>query len=216
MIWKNLLASYFYSDAYKKLKDTLDWERDHYIIYPERQEITRSLDITEYDEVKVVILGQDPYHGPNQANGLAFSVNQGQPLPPSLKNIYLELTNDLNQSIDLSGDLTCWAKQGVLLLNTTLTVRQGQAGSHQNLGWHIFTDKIIQLLSERQDPIVFILWGKHAQKKAKFIKPHHHIIASPHPSPLSAYRGFFGSKPFSRSNQLLKESGKSPIDWMCH
>lgn len=173
-----------------------------------------ALQITPYEKVKIVILGQDPYHGPNQAHGLSFSVQPGVKVPPSLQNIYKELQNDLGISPVNHGYLVPWAEQGVLLLNTVLTVRQGQAYSHQGKGWEQLTDKVIEKLNERQDPVVFILWGKPAQKKISMIDTSKHvIIKSVHPSPLSAHRGFFGSKPFSQANNALVALGKTPIDW---
>lgn len=177
-------------------------------------DIFNALHYTAYKDVKVVILGQDPYHGPNQAHGLSFSVKPGVPAPPSLMNIYKELHDDLGCYIPNNGYLKKWADQGVMLLNTVLTVRAGQANSHKNMGWEHFTDRVISLLNEREDPIVFILWGKNAQSKLSIINnPKHFIIKSVHPSPLSANRGFFGSKPFSKANNFLVSIGKEPIDW---
>ena len=183
-------------------------------IYPEVQDIFNALKYTAYNDVKVVILGQDPYHGPNQAHGLSFSVKAGVSIPPSLLNIYKELNNDLGCYIPNNGYLKKWADQGVLLLNTVLTVRAGEANSHKNKGWEHFTNKIITLLNEKTEPIVFILWGNNAQTKQSLItNPIHYIIKSVHPSPLSAYRGFFNSKPFSNTNNFLISKGKKPIDW---
>lgn len=176
--------------------------------------VYEALELTPYEEVKVVILGQDPYHGVNQAHGLSFSVQPGVKTPPSLVNIYKELKNDLGIEPVSHGNLVTWAKQGVLLLNTVLTVREGQAYSHRGKGWEQLTDAIIEKLNERDKPIVFILWGKPAQEKMKMIdKSRHIIITAPHPSPLSAHRGFFGSKPFSKTNDALLALGETPIDW---
>jgi uracil-DNA glycosylase len=177
-------------------------------------DIFNALHYTAYKDIKVVILGQDPYHGPNQAHGLSFSVQPGIVPPPSLVNITKELQSDLNCYLPNNGFLKKWADQGVLLLNTALTVVAGQANSHRNIGWETFTDKVITLLNERQDPIVFILWGNNALSKSNLItNSNHYIIKSPHPSPLSAFRGFFGSRPFSKSNNFLRSIGKTPIDW---
>ncbi|HFS4779879.1 TPA: uracil-DNA glycosylase, partial [Enterococcus faecium] len=183
-------------------------------IHPDMYHIYEALELTPYEEVKVVILGQDPYHGENQAHGLSFSVQPGVKIPPSLRNIYKELYDDLGIAPVQHGNLVSWAKQGVLLLNTVLTVREGQAYSHRGKGWERLTDTIIEKLNEREKPIVFILWGKPAQEKIKMIdKSRHIIITSPHPSPLSASRGFFGSKPFSKTNDALLALGEEPIDW---
>lgn len=186
------------------------------IIYPASKDVFRALTLTPLDKVKVVILGQDPYHGPGQANGLCFSVNRGIPLPPSLKNIYKELESDCGIKMATHGCLETWAEQGVLLLNSILTVEAGQAASHQKKGWEQVTDAIIRSLAERDSevPLVFVLWGDYAQKKANWIdETKHHVIRSVHPSPLSAHRGFFGSRPFSRINTFLVESGQAPINW---
>jgi len=177
-------------------------------------DIFNALHYTPFAKVKVVILGQDPYHGPNQAHGLSFSVQKGVPQPPSLKNIFKELQTDLGCTIPNHGCLTSWADQGVLLLNTTLTVRQGAAASHSNKGWSSFTDQVIRVLNEKDRPIVYILWGRHAQSKKVLIDTNKHkIIESVHPSPLSAFGGFFGSKPFSQANAFLKATGQQPINW---
>lgn len=184
------------------------------IIYPPGPQIFAALDATPLDEVKVVILGQDPYHGPHQANGLCFSVNQGVPFPPSLQNIFKELGNDLQIPFPRSGDLSPWAKQGVLLLNATLTVRQSEAGSHQNKGWEKLTDKILSVISNKAPFVVFLLWGKYAQDKSALLDGSKHVVLSaPHPSPLSAYRGFLGCKHFSKCNALLEQRGLRPINW---
>lgn len=212
--WQDLLAEEFEKDYYQELRGFLKQEYQTQKIHPDMYHIFEALELTPYDEVKVVILGQDPYHGPDQAHGLSFSVQPGIKTPPSLMNIYKELQADLGISPVNHGYLTSWAKQGVLLLNTVLTVREGQAYSHRGHGWETLTDRIIQLLNERDQPMVFILWGKGAQAKEKMIDTSKHmIIASPHPSPLSAHRGFFGSKPFSRANAALEGFGVEPIDW---
>lgn len=212
--WQELLAEEFEKEYYKKLRAYLIQEYRTKTIYPYMYDIFNALHYTAYKDVKAVILGQDPYHGPNQAHGLAFSVQKQVRIPPSLRNIYKELHSDLGLSIPNHGYLKKWADEGVLLLNTSLTVRAGQANSHKNIGWEIFTDNIISLLNKRKDPIVFILWGNNAKSKERLIKgSHHHIIKSVHPSPLSASRGFFGSKPFSKTNNFLKSIGKGPIDW---
>jgi uracil-DNA glycosylase len=184
-------------------------------IYPPSQDVFNAFDLTELDKVKVVILGQDPYHGPNQAHGLSFSVQPGVKTPPSLVNIYKELATDISGFIiPQHGFLQCWAKQGVLLLNTVLTVEQAQAHSHAKIGWEQFTDTVIQQLSEHCDGLVFLLWGSHGQKKGAVIdKQKHYVLSAPHPSPLSAYRGFLGCKHFSQTNQILQQQNKTAIDW---
>ena len=195
------------------LNKVLDDKYKNGIVYPPRADIYSAFQLLPFQDVKVVILGQDPYHGPRQSHGLAFSVNEGVKIPPSLRNIYKELESDLHITRS-SGSLIDWAKQGVLLLNTTLTVDAGNAGSHKNLGWVPFTDAIIEKVSEHHEHVVFILWGKPAQSKTRLIDQDKHlIIKSVHPSPLSAYRGFFGSRPFSKANEYLTAHGKSPIDW---
>ncbi|MBP1890823.1 uracil-DNA glycosylase [Clostridium moniliforme] len=212
--WDPLLSGEFQKDYYKKIHNFLVREYKTKIVYPDMYDIFNALHFTQYKDVKVVILGQDPYHGPNQAHGLSFSVKPGNKIPPSLLNIYKELQSDLGCFIPNNGYLKKWADQGVLLLNATLTVEGGKANSHQKIGWSIFTDKIISLLNEREDPIVFILWGNNAIKKKSLItNPIHYIIQSVHPSPLSASRGFFGSKPFSKTNNFLIKTNKKPIDW---
>lgn len=212
--WQNLLEEEFNKDYYLKLRKFLINEYKIKTIYPDKYHIFNALHYTEYKNVKVVILGQDPYHGPNQAHGLSFSVKPGVPTPPSLKNIYKELHSDLGCYIPNNGYLKKWADQGVMLLNTVLTVKAGAANSHKNIGWEHFTDKIISILNDREEPIVFILWGRNAQSKLKIIKnSRHYIIKSVHPSPLSAHRGFLGSKPFSQANEFLISIGKEPIDW---
>jgi uracil-DNA glycosylase len=212
--WTVLLKDEFEKEYYKKLMGFLGEEYVSKTIYPNKNDIFNSLKLTSYDDVKVVILGQDPYHGPNQAHGLSFSVKPEVPIPPSLLNVYKELNSDLGCFIPNNGYLVDWAKQGVLLLNTVLTVRAGQANSHRKKGWEIFTDKIIQLLNDRNEPIVFLLWGKNAQEKSQIItNKHHYILEAPHPSPLSARKGFFGCKHFSNTNNILNNLGKSGIDW---
>ena len=212
--WQGLLNDEFKQDYYQKLRQFLITEYRSKTIYPDMHDIFNALHYTAYQDIKVVILGQDPYHGPNQAHGLSFSVKPGIAAPPSLVNITKELQSDLNCFMPNNGFLKKWADQGVLLLNTVLTVVAGQANSHRNIGWETFTDKVITLLNERQDPMVFILWGNNALSKSNLItNPQHTILKSPHPSPLSAYRGFFGSRPFSKSNNFLRSLGKTPINW---
>lgn len=212
--WAELLQPEFEKDYYKKLRGFLVSEYDNHTIYPDKNDIFNAMHLTAYKDVRVVIIGQDPYHGPGQAHGLCFSVKPGVKTPPSLVNIYKELQTDLNCFIPNNGYLVKWAKQGVMLLNTVLTVRAGLAHSHKNMGWECFTDHVIGLLNDRQDPVVFLLWGRPAQKKAELItNAHHHILTAPHPSPLSAHRGFFGSKHFSKTNALLESMDFQPIDW---
>jgi uracil-DNA glycosylase len=212
--WKDKLAPEFEKPYFEDLTEFVRQEYQATRIYPPGSRIFAAFDACPFDDVKVVILGQDPYHGPRQANGLCFSVSEGVPLPPSLQNIYKELQSDLGVQPPPTGDLERWARQGVLLLNATLTVRRGQAGSHQGKGWEAFTDVAIRILSEEREQLVFILWGAYAQRKGAVIdRSRHHVIESPHPSPLSAHRGFFGSRPFSRANAYLQEQGKEPIDW---
>lgn len=217
-IFKNDWAEYLNLELkepyYIKLREFLINEYKTRTIFPGMHDIFNALHYTSYKDTKVVILGQDPYHGPKQAHGLSFSVQPGVEAPPSLLNIFKELQTDLGCTIPNNGCLLPWAEQGVLLLNAVLTVRERQANSHQGLGWEEFTDKVISLLNERTEPLVFILWGKPAQKKKTMItNPNHLVIESPHPSPLSAHRGFFGSKPFSRANEFLIKNNKQPIDW---
>lgn len=212
--WQDLLEDEFKNAYYLKLRDFLINEYKTKAIYPNMYDIFNALHYTDYKDVKVVILGQDPYHGPNQAHGLSFSVKPGVPAPPSLMNIYKELNSDIGCYIPNNGYLRKWADQGVMLLNTVLTVRAGEANSHKGIGWEHFTDKVISLLNDREEPIVFILWGKNAQSKVDIINnPKHYIIKSVHPSPLSVHRGFFGSKPFSKTNKFLISIGNMPIDW---
>ncbi len=212
--WQELLADELAADYYVKLREFLITEYKTRKIYPDKHDIFNALHHTAYMDVKVVILGQDPYHGPGQAHGLSFSVKPGVPAPPSLMNIYKELETDLGCFIPNNGYLLKWADQGVLLLNTVLTVRAGEPNSHKPYGWTRFTDHIIRLLAQREAPMVFILWGKNAQDKKSLIAGHGHLILeSVHPSPLSAYRGFLGSKPFSKANAFLENKGMAPIDW---
>jgi uracil-DNA glycosylase len=212
--WKELLKEEFEKPYYLKLRKTLQEEYRSEVVYPSPNNVLAALRATSYANTKVVILGQDPYHGPDQAHGLSFSVKPGVPAPPSLKNIFIELQSDVGFQIPNHGCLLSWAKQGVLLLNTVLSVRSGQAHSHKLLGWQPFTNRIISLLNERTIPVVFILWGSGAQQKKELItNPRHLVIQSVHPSPLSSYRGFFGSKPFSVANHFLQQIGSVPIDW---
>ena len=212
--WNEILMAEFKKSYYKDLKEFLVSEYKNKEIYPDMNDIFNALHYTDYNKVKVVILGQDPYHGPNQAHGLSFSVKPGVKPPPSLKNIFKELHTDLGCYIPNNGYLKKWADEGVLLLNTVLTVQSGSANSHNGKGWNIFTDKIISALNERKDPIVFILWGNNAiGKKALITNKDHFILQSVHPSPLSATRGFLGSKPFSKTNNFLVSIGKEPIHW---
>ncbi|WP_315115965.1 uracil-DNA glycosylase [Clostridium intestinale] len=212
--WQELLEEELSKEYYLKLRQFLITEYKTTTIYPNMHDIFNALHYTAYKDVKVVILGQDPYHGPNQAHGLSFSVKPGVGIPPSLLNMYKELQTDLGCYIPNNGYLKKWADQGVLLLNASLTVRAHTANSHKGKGWEILTDKIISLLNDRKDPVVFILWGNNAISKEKLItNKYHYIIKSVHPSPLSASRGFLGSKPFSKCNDFLKSISKNPIDW---
>ncbi|WP_331837283.1 uracil-DNA glycosylase [Bacillus paralicheniformis] len=212
--WWQQLKDEFNKPYYQELREMLKREYAEHTVYPEPNDIYNALHYTSYENVKVVILGQDPYHGPGQAHGLSFSVQPGVNPPPSLKNIFIELQNDIGADIPNHGSLVSWAKQGVLLLNTVLTVRRGQANSHKGKGWEQLTDSIIDVLNKRDKPVVFILWGRHAQmKKEQIDTSKHFIIQSPHPSPFSARNGFFGSRPFSRANQYLEQIGDEPIDW---
>lgn len=213
--WKRLLSDELNKDYIQNLSHFLDEEeKSGKEIYPPREEIFSALEVTPLEKVRVVILGQDPYHGPGQAHGLAFSVKPGIAQPPSLKNIFKELESDQGISLPSHGNLSAWAKEGVLLLNTVLTVEKGNAGSHQGRGWEKFTDKIVELLNHEKDQLVFILWGAPAQKKARNVdNSKHYIISSPHPSPLSCYRGFFGSRPFGRTNDFFREKGLPLINW---
>lgn len=212
--WDNLLKDEFQKEYYQKLRQILAHEYMTQTIYPDMHDIFNAIRTTDYPDVKAVILGQDPYHGPGQAHGLCFSVKPGVEPPPSLKNIYKELNTELGLPIPQTGYLLPWAKQGVLLLNTVLTVRAGQANSHKNLGWEILTDQIISLLNQRETPMVFLLWGANARAKTALItNPNHLILSCAHPSPLSAYNGFFGCGHFQKCNEFLTNHGMEPIDW---
>lgn len=212
--WNEFFAKEENEPYYIELMKFLDDEYQNKVIYPPRQDLFTCFDACPYEQVKVVILGQDPYHQPNQAHGLCFSVRKGVKLPPSLRNIYKELKSDLDIDMPNHGYLMDWAKQGVFMMNAVMSVEAGKAGSHQKKGWEIFTDHVMMALNESEQGIVFILWGNWAQKKATWItNPKHRMIVSAHPSPLSAYHGFFGSHPFSKTNTLLKEMGRSAIDW---
>ncbi len=212
--WKSRLSAEFEKPYFQQLTTFVRDEYSKYKIYPPGKDIFRAFDRCPAEKVKVVIIGQDPYHGPNQANGLCFSVNEGIQMPPSLINIFKEIRNDLGKEIPPSGSLDRWADQGVLLLNATLTVRANQAGSHQNKGWETFTDAAIRTLADENESLVFMLWGSYAQKKGEFIdSSRHYVLKSVHPSPLSANRGFFGSRHFSKTNAYLRSKGKKEIDW---
>lgn len=212
--WDEILKEEFQKDYYLKLRQFLKQEYSSHIIHPNMYDIFNALKWTSYADTKVVVLGQDPYHGQNQAHGLAFSVQKGVPIPPSLLNIYKELREELELYIPNNGYLEKWARQGVLLLNASLTVRDGAANSHRGKGWEIFTNEVVAKLNEREDPVIFLLWGSNAKEKMSLItNPIHKILTSAHPSPLSASRGFFGCGHFKRTNELLEEMGKEPIDW---
>lgn len=212
--WDTILQDEFKKDYYLKLREFLKYEYSHYHVYPNMYDIFNALKYTDYNDVRAVILGQDPYHGPGQAHGLCFSVKKGVVPPPSLKNIFKELYEDLGVVSPQSGELIPWTKQGVLLLNTVLTVRQGQANSHKGKGWEQLTDSIIKKLNEREKPIAFILWGGNARSKSGLItNPKHGIFQCAHPSPLSAFNGFFGCRHFSKVNNFLVQNGMEPIDW---
>lgn len=212
--WKEKLAEEFEKPYFGQLAEFVRAEYKQFTIYPPGGKIFNAFDACPFDKVKVVILGQDPYHGPGQANGLCFSVSEGIPLPPSLQNIYKELKDDLGIAPPGSGDLERWARQGVLLLNATLTVRRGAAASHQGKGWEEFTDAALRVLSQEREHLVFILWGAYARRKGAFIdRMKHLVIESAHPSPLSAHNGFFGSKPFSKTNEYLVKYGVEPVEW---
>lgn len=212
--WKRALAPEFEKPYFEQLTGFVRQEYRTTAVYPPGRLIFNAFNLCPFDKVKVVIIGQDPYHGPGQAHGLCFSVNDGVPFPPSLQNIFKEIHDDLGTPIPASGNLTRWAQQGVLLLNATLTVRAHQAGSHQGRGWETFTDAAIRTLAESREHLVFILWGAYAQKKGAFIdREKHLVLTSVHPSPLSAYHGFFGNKHFSRANAYLAEHGETPIHW---
>lgn len=212
--WDEKLSSLFSSELYAKIREFLKKEYSAHVVYPSMYDIFNAFKYTPYNKVKAVILGQDPYHGEGQAHGLCFSVKDGVALPPSLVNIYKELQSDLGIEPAKSGCLTKWAENGVMLLNTTLTVRAGQANSHSACGWQQFTDEVIKILSAREKPMVFILWGGNARSKKKLIDTNRHLVLEcAHPSPLSAYNGFFGCKHFSKTNDFLVAHGETPIDW---
>jgi len=212
--WKDALQEEFSKEYFIQLKQFLLDEESKFTIYPKNKNIFAAYNSMEFHDVKVVILGQDPYHGINQAHGLSFSVQEGVAFPPSLKNIFQELVSDMGCSYPSSGNLTKWAEQGVLLLNAVLTVRASEANSHRGMGWENFTDATIKVISDQLEHVVFILWGRPAQMKERLIDSSKHLILkAPHPSPLSSYRGFFGSKPFSQANTYLKAHNKKPIDW---
>lgn len=212
--WDEILADEWAKPYYQQLRQFLKAEYSSQRIYPHMNDIFNALKYTSFENTKVVIIGQDPYHGAGQAHGLCFSVKQGVTAPPSLKNIFKELYADIGKPVPPHGELTDWAKQGVLLLNNVLTVREGQPTSHSKMGWEIFTDRVISELNKKETPIVFLLWGAHAQKKAEIItNPIHYKLATVHPSPLSASRGFFGCKHFSKANAILEKNGLEPINW---
>lgn len=212
--WDSLLEEEFKKDYYIKLRGFLKYEYQNYNVHPDMYDIFNALKWTSYKDTKVVILGQDPYHEINQAHGLAFSVKVGVKIPPSLVNIYKELNSELGLYVPNNGYLEKWARQGVMLLNASLTVRDGLANSHRNKGWEIFTDSIIERLNKRDDPVIFLLWGNNAREKQKLItNPKHFVLSAAHPSPLSASRGFFGCGHFKKTNELLCSMGKDPIDW---
>ena len=212
--WNEPLAPLFANERYKKIREFLKYEYSHYIVYPDMYDLFNCFRFTPFSKVRVVLLGQDPYHNEGQAHGLCFSVKDGIPKPPSLENMLKELKDDLGYDAPKSGNLTKWAKEGVLLMNTALTVREHQANSHANCGWSWFTDSVISILSEQKEHLVFILWGGNARKKVPLIdKSKHLILECAHPSPLSAYNGFFGCRHFSQCNDFLKANGAEPIDW---
>jgi uracil-DNA glycosylase len=212
--WKNILNDEFDKTYYKDLMDFVNLEYKNTTCYPQEKDIFAAFDFCAFNDVKVVVLGQDPYHGEGQANGLCFSVKDSIKQPPSLVNIFKEIKTDIGKDYPNSGNLERWAKQGVLLLNATLTVRANEAGSHQKKGWETFTDTVIKTISDQKKGVVFLLWGKFAQSKSVFIDTNKHIVfTAPHPSPLGAWRGWFGSKHFSKTNEVLKKQGKTPIDW---
>ncbi|KEO72617.1 uracil-DNA glycosylase [Anditalea andensis] len=212
--WKTTLSEEFQKPYFISLMAFIEDEYKNKTIYPLKENIFEAFNKSPLEHTKVVILGQDPYHGPGQAHGLSFSVPEGVKLPPSLRNIFKEIQRDFGQPMAESGNLVKWAEQGVLLLNATLTVRKGEAGSHQNKGWEVFTDEVIKAISYHREGVVFMLWGSYAQKKTKLINPNKHLILKgPHPSPLSAYRGFIGSGHFSSANEYLVHLGNAPIKW---
>lgn len=211
--WEKELEEEMGKPYFRRLLENLEEAYAKESIFPDKEQIFSAFQLTPFHRVKVVILGQDPYHGKGQAEGLAFSVKKGVKIPPSLRNIYKELEEDLHMERPAHGSLASWAEQGVLLLNTVLTVREGEPNAHGGIGWKTFTDEVMRKLGQRREPMVFILWGNQAMEKKKLIASHHKIIASAHPSPLSARRGFFGSRPFSRANEYLESMGMGPVDW---
>jgi uracil-DNA glycosylase len=211
--WINFIKEESHQPYYRNILEFLEEDGKHHLIYPASQDIFNAFFLSPLETTKVVILGQDPYHNPGEAHGLSFSVQEGVRIPPSLKNIFKELVSDLGISTPIYGDLTSWAQQGVLLLNSCLTVKKNEPNSHKNIGWHLFTDRAIQKVSAQGRPIVFILWGNFARQKKSLIVGNHLILESAHPSPLSAHQGFFGSRPFSQANQFLISQGEEPIKW---
>ena len=212
--WDNIIGEEFNKEYYLKLRAFLKDEYTNHTVYPDMYELFSALKVTGYADTKIVIIGQDPYHEPNQAHGMCFSVKPGVQIPPSLLNMYKELRDEYGYDIPNNGYLLPWAQQGVLLLNSALTVRDGMANSHRGKGWETFTDCVIEKLNSRTEPVIFLLWGNNAKEKARLItNPCHHILTTVHPSPLSASRGFFGCGHFAKTNELLKEMGKEPIDW---
>jgi uracil-DNA glycosylase len=212
--WNPLLRDQFEMPYWRDLQAFVAEERRHHPVYPPHDDVFNALHLTAHADVKVLILGQDPYHGPGQAHGLCFSVRRGVRVPPSLANIHKELHSDLGLAIPAHGNLEAWARQGVLLLNATLTVRGGSAASHQKHGWETFTDQVIRVVNAKEEPVVFILWGASARRKRELIDTGRHtIVESAHPSPLSAHNGFLGSRPFSRTNSALEAAGREPVDW---
>lgn len=212
--WNPVLRAELDAPYWAELQSFVGEERRHHTVYPPANEVFAALHLTSYESTRVLILGQDPYHGPGQAHGLCFSVRRGVPIPPSLRNIHTELQSDLGIAPPRHGNLEAWATQGVLLLNTTLTVRAGQAGSHHGRGWETFTDQVIRAVSAKSERVVFVLWGANARRKRPLVdEVRHVVIESAHPSPLSAHNGFFGSRPFSRANDALVDAGRDPVDW---
>lgn len=212
--WDKVLDSEYHQEYFKNIVKFINKEYKERVVFPPKSRILRALNLTDYKDVKVVILGQDPYHGTGEANGLAFAVSEGVKLPPSLRNIYKELYDDLGVPITNVGNLECWAKEGVLLLNSVLTVEKDRPASHKNIGWEQFTDAIIRKINEKDSSVVFILWGNFARSKKSLItNPKHFVVESTHPSPFSANHGFFGSRPFSKTNRYLKSVGEKEIDW---
>lgn len=212
--WKELLSDELDKPYIKELESFLEDEKEHYRIYPQEKNFFNAFNLTPFEKLKVVIIGQDPYHGASQAHGLAFSVLGDTPLPPSLRNIFTEYMNDLDLPMPKKGDLTKWAQEGVFLINAVLSVREAQPNSHKNRGWEKFVKKVIEIINEKKEHVVFILWGADAQKKELLIDENrHHVLKSPHPSPLSSYRGFFGSRPFSKTNDYLKSNHIKEIEW---